>query len=77
MQAVPRKQANTGKKALARILAQILMGAKKAEGVPKAWWEVFQVSTPCLIPFGKEEGRGGGRGKGSCTEMPATCQASC
>lgn len=50
LQAVPKKKGDSGKKVLAKILGQILNGAKKAEKVTKSWWEIFSVSTfPCWL----------------------------
>ena len=52
LQAVPKKKGDSGKKVLAKILGQILNGAKKADKVTKSWWEIFSVSTLCLIAVG-------------------------
>ena len=52
LQAVPKKKGDSGKKALAKILGQILNGAKKAERVTKSWWEIFSVSSFCLMAVG-------------------------
>lgn len=49
---MPKKKGDSGKKVLARILGQILNGAKKAEKVTKSWWEIFSVSTFCLLAVG-------------------------
>lgn len=50
LQGVPKKKGDSGKKVLAKILGQILSGAKKAEKVTKSWWEIFSVSIfPCWL----------------------------
>lgn len=46
---MPKKKGDSGKKVLAKILGQILNGAKKAEKVSKSWWEIFSVSTFRLV----------------------------
>jgi len=46
-QAVPKKKKESGRKVLAKILTQILADCKKADGLTKIWWEVFNVRFPC------------------------------
>ncbi|KAL0025336.1 hypothetical protein WJX79_008358 [Trebouxia sp. C0005] len=42
--AVPKKKKDSGRKVLAKILTHILADCKKADGLTKIWWEVFNSS---------------------------------